>query len=123
MHGFKVTALNEVWCPSIPLEQRFQLAMGYAGEYRRVVDLVAIEMEDWENSTITDGIEELIAVPARSERTSLSLAVTDHGQSDEIRMVEDSAESVSDGVTELTTLVETTRLFRCSMTANSTRES
>jgi hypothetical protein len=63
-------------------------------------------VEDWKDSTIFDGVEELVAVPACGQWSCLALSVSDNRQSDSLRVIEDSAECVRDRVTELTTLVD-----------------
>ena len=52
-------------------------------------------------------------MPCGSKRSGLSLTVTNDNGSDQIRVIKSSTESMSDGVTKLTTLVDGTRSFRC----------
>jgi hypothetical protein len=51
-------------------------------------------VEDWENRTILDRVEELVTVPARGQWTRLALSVSDNRESDSLRVIEDSAECV-----------------------------
>ena len=71
------TDAHEQRAPAVALEQRPQLVLGDAGEYRRVRDLVAVQMEDRQNGSVGARVEELVRVPARRERAGLRLAVAD----------------------------------------------
>ena len=79
-------------------------------------------MQDRENCAICDWVEELCAVPTSSEWTSLSLAVTDHCQSDKIGVVIDSSKGMRNRVSKLSTLMDTTRSFRGGVTTDTARE-
>jgi hypothetical protein len=58
-------------------------------------------MEDREDGAVRPGIEELVAVPARRERSRLGLSVADDARRDEVRVVEDRPEGVAQAVAEL----------------------
>jgi hypothetical protein len=68
-------------------------------------DFVAIQVEDGQHGTVTDRVQELDAFPGAFERSCLRLAVPDHRDSDEIRVIEDGAEGVREDVAEFSTLV------------------
>ena len=51
-------------------------------------------MEDRQDRTILDRIEELVAVPAGSQWTRLTLAISNDCKSNGLGVVEDSTESV-----------------------------
>lgn len=59
MHGLVFITFHEVWCPAIADKESFKFSMADTSEDCRVVDLVAIEMEDRKDSAVSDGIEEL----------------------------------------------------------------
>src|ERR1700753_2140096 len=79
-------------------------------------------MQHRQDSTICDRVEELVAVPAGCKRTSLALTISDHGQSDEVWMIENGAKGMRDGIAQLATLVDATWRFGCAVTANAAWE-
>lgn len=107
VHAVEVVALYEVGRPAVPPKQVLELLVADARENRGVVDLVPVEVQHRQHRAVRDGIQELGTVPARGQRARLGLAVADHGQRDEVRMVEDAAERVADGVAQLAALVDT----------------
>lgn len=109
VHRVDVVAFHEIWLPAVSEEELFQLLVGYPRQHSRIVDLVAVQVQNGQHGAIDNGVEELVAVPCRCQRASLGLAVAHHGQSDEVRVVEHRAESVRDGVAELTTFVDAAR--------------
>ena len=122
VHGVDIVALNEIWFVAVATEQILQLQVADTGEDCRVVDLVTVQVQYGKNSTVGDGIEELGAVPWGCQGTGLGLTITHHCQGNQVGVVEDSAEGVGDGVTQLTTLVNTAWCFRSGVRANSARE-
>jgi hypothetical protein len=87
-------------------EQRLQLLAADAGQERGVVDLVAVEVQDRQHRPVADRVEELVAVPARGEGAGFGLAVPDHGEGDQVRVVEDRPVGVGDAVAQLAALVD-----------------
>src|SRR5262245_21292536 len=63
MHCLRVATLDEVRCPAVAHEQTFQLVMRNPGEDGRVVDLVAVEMKDWQHCSVPDWVQELVVMP------------------------------------------------------------
>ena len=96
--------------------------MADTSEKSWIVDLVTIQMQDREDCTICEWVEELCAVPTGSEWTSLGFSVTDHCQSNKIRVVIDSSKGMRYRVTELSTLMDTAGGFGGGVTANTTGE-
>ena len=47
MHVYRVVTFDKMGHPAVSLKQFSQLLMGYAGKDRRVINLVAIQMQDW----------------------------------------------------------------------------
>jgi hypothetical protein len=62
-------------------------------------------MENRQDSSISDWIEELSRMPAGGQRACLSFAVTNHGKCDQVRMIENRAKCVGDRVAKLSALV------------------
>src|SRR5215469_6803240 len=78
VHTVRVTPFHKIRCVPVADEQRLQLLMADAGQEGRVIDLVAIEVQDLQHRPVRNRIEELVTVPASSEGTGLRLAVTHH---------------------------------------------
>src|SRR5207248_582560 len=79
----RVVAGDEQRVPAVAFEERDPFLLGDPGEYGRVGDLVAVQMQEREDGAVPARVEELVAVPARRERPRLSLAVSDHAGDDE----------------------------------------
>lgn len=120
MHAFEIVAFDKVWGPAVAEHQRAQLFFGDTGKDGGVVDFVAVEMEDGQDGTVGDGVEEFVGVPARGQRTRLGFTITDNGQGDGVGMVEDGTKGMGDGVAEFTTFVNTPRCLWCHVAANTT---
>src|SRR4030095_8815739 len=114
-------ALDEIGRIAVPPEQLFQLVVAYPGEDAWIGNLVAVEMEDRQDRTVRGGVQELVRMPARGERSSLGFSVTDHAGHHQVGIVECRAISVRQGVTQLAAFMDRTRCFRGYMTWHSAR--
>jgi len=94
------------------VEELVQLFVGDAGQDGRVGDLVAVEVQDRQHDTVGARVDELVGLPAGSQRAGLSFAVADDGRDEEGRVVHHSAVSVGQSVTQLATLVDGARGLR-----------
>ena len=113
---------DEVGRPAVALEQVLQLLVGDARQQRRVVDLVAVEMQDRQHRAVADGIEKLVGMPRRRQRPGLGFAVADHHRHQQVRIVEGGAEGVRDAVAELAALVDGARRLRRAVAADAAGE-
>ena len=111
VHSVRVVALDEQRGIAVSDEQRLQLLTTDTGQERGVVDLVAVELQDRQHRPVADRVEELVAVPARGERASFGLAVPDHGESDQVRVVQDCPVGVGDAVAQFAALVDAAGRF------------
>ena len=64
VHGHRVVAFNEVRLPGAATEEALHLFMGHTAEDGGVRDLVAIQVQDGQNSAVTHGVQELVGLPA-----------------------------------------------------------
>src|SRR5579863_6159371 len=122
MHQAGLVTLDEVGRPAVATEQLLQLLAGDTSEDRRVGDLVPVEVKDWEHRAVGDGIEKLVRVPGRRERSSLRLAVADHARDDEVRIVEHGSEGVAERIAQLAAFVDRARTLRGRVAWNSSGE-
>ena len=104
-------------------EQALQLLVGDARQQRRVVDLVAVEMQDRQHRAVADRVQELVGVPAtwpaarsRLRRRRPPTATIRSG------IVERGAEGVRDAVAELAALVDRARRLRRAVAADAAGE-
>ena len=88
VHAVRVGALDEVRRVAVAAEQVLQLLVRDAGKDGRVVDLVAVEVQDRQHGAVADRVEELVRVPGGRQRTGFRLAVADHDRDDQVRVVE-----------------------------------
>ncbi len=122
MHVWRLVALDQERFPAISLQQCGQLFVGDPGEHRRVRDLVVVEMKDREHGSVPDGVEELVRMPARRERTRFGFSISHDARHDQVGVVERGTEGVADRVPELAALVDGTRSLRSDVTGHSTGE-
>src|SRR4051812_5623712 len=68
-------------------------------------------MQDGQNRSIANRIQEFIGMPTGGQRSGLGFAITDHTGSNQIRIIKDRAKSMSQGIAQLTALVNGTGSF------------
>ena len=112
VHHARVVALHEVRLVAVAAEERFLLVSGNPREHRGPGDLPAVQVEDGEDGAVPRGVQELVGVPARGERTRLRLSVAHHAGHDEVGVVECGAVGVGEGVAELASFVDGARGLR-----------
>jgi hypothetical protein len=104
--------LDEVRRVAVAAQQPDQLVLGDPGQHRRIGDLVPVQVQDRQHRAVASGVEELVGVPARRERSGLGLTVTHDRRDDQVGVVEGGAVGVGEGVAQLTTLVDRARGLR-----------
>jgi hypothetical protein len=122
VHGLEVVTGNDVGCPAIASHEREKLLFLDSRQDGRVVDLVAVEVQDGQHTAILDRVEKFVAVPAGSKRTGLTLSVSNDCQGDGLGVVKDGTESVGERVSELAALVDASHHLRRHVAAVSTGE-
>jgi hypothetical protein len=96
VHAFGVRAFDETGRPAVAPEQLLEFLMADSRQQRRVVDLVAVEVEDRQHGTVADRVEELADVPGSGQWPGLGLAVTDHGSDNQIGLSSKAAPQACD---------------------------
>ncbi len=91
---------------AVAAQERVEFRFRDAGQHGGVGDLVAVEVQDGQDGTVVDGVEELVGVPGAGERAGLRLAVADHAGDQQARVVEGGAVGVGEGVAEFAALVD-----------------
>ncbi len=106
VHDGRLVTLDEMRRVAVTVQQRRELLARNPREHRRVGDLVAVEVKHRQHGAVLHRIEELVRVPARRQRAGLGLAVTDHAQRDQSRVVEHGAVGVQQRVAQFAALVD-----------------
>ena len=79
-------------------------------------------MEDRQDRPVADRVQELVAVPARGERTRLRLTVAHDAAGDQVGVVEHGSVGVGEGIAELAPLVDGPRRLRRDVARDPARE-
>ena len=122
VHRLRLVPLDEVGRVAVAAQELLQLLVADAGQDRRVVDLVAVQVEDRQHGPIVRRVEELVGVPARGQRAGLGLAVAHDAGDNQIRVVERRAEGVAQAVAQLAPLVDRARRLGSDVTGDAARE-
>ncbi len=122
VHALGVGAFDEIRRPAVAVEQVLQFLVRDARQQRRVVDLVAVEVQDRQHRAVANRVEELVDVPGGRQRAGLGLAVADHGRHDQVGVVEGRAAGVREHVAEFAAFVDRARRFRRAVAADAAGE-
>ncbi|CAM5683211.1 hypothetical protein MAUB1S_00078 [Mycolicibacterium aubagnense] len=79
-------------------------------------------MQNGQDRTVGDRVDELVGMPTGRQRAGLGLTITDYACHQQIRVVENCAVGVRQRIAQLATLVDRPRNLGCDMTGNATRE-
>ena len=122
VHLRGLVAGNEVRLVPIAPQQLRQLLVRDAREHRGTGDLVAVQVQDRQHGAVALGVQELVGMPARSQRAGLGLAVADHAAGEQGGVVEHRAVGVQQRIAELAAFMDRARRFGCHMARNAARE-
>ena len=100
-------------------EELVALTVGNTSKDGWVSNLVAIEVQDWEDDTIGQWVHELVGLPRSCKWAGLCLAVADNSDCQQGWVVQDSAVCVGQGVAQLAALVDGAWSLRCVVGRNS----
>src|SRR5664280_1424963 len=122
VHQRRVIAFYHVRRPAIPGEETLQFLRRNPRQNRWIRDLVTIEVQHRQHCAVVDGIQELVRVPRRRQRSGLRFAIPHNYRHDQIRIVECRAESMRKAIPQFPTLVDGARRLGCAVTPDSTRK-
>src|SRR4029450_6129190 len=94
--------------------------MGYPRQQGRIVNLVAVEIQDGQYSAVSNGIEKFVDVPRGGERPCFGFAITHDRRDDQVGIIERSAARVRQNIAQLATFVDRARRFGSAVTADAT---
>jgi len=107
---------------AVARHQSVQLLGRDPRKHGRVRDLVTVQVQDRQHGAVGPGVQELVGVPARRQRSGLGLAVADDAGDEQVRVVECRAVRVSERVAELSALVDRSGRLRRGVARDSARE-
>ncbi len=122
MHRRWIVALDEVGRPTAAAQELLQLLVLDAGQHGRVADLVAVQMQDRQNGTVSYWIEQLVGLPCGRQGASFRLTVADDAGDNQFRIVERGAKGMAQGVAQFAAFVDRPRRGRCNVAGNAARE-
>ncbi len=106
VHAVGVGTFHEVRRPSITAEQVFHFFMADASEQGRIVDLVAVEVQNREDRAVANGVQELADVPGGRQRPGFRFPISYDRRDDEVGVVERGAARVRKYVAELASFMD-----------------
>ena len=118
MHHHRIVALEREGLIAVAAHQLFQLGMRNARQHCRIRDLVSVQVQDGKHRAVGGGIQKLVRVPARGQRSGLRFAVAHDAGHDQVRIVEGCAVSVHQRVAQLAALVNRSRRLRRHVAGN-----
>src|ERR1017187_8911064 len=89
-----------------------------AGQDSRVADLVAVEVQNRQHSSVGNWVEELVGLPCGGQGTRFRFSVADDAGDDEFGIVERGPECMAERVPQFATLVNRPRRRRRNMAGN-----
>ena len=121
MHERRIVTFDVMRFVAVAVHEIRQLRLVDASEHSWTGDLVAIEMENRQHSSIARGIHELVGVPARRECCRLSFSVTNNTTDKQVRIVERGSVCMKQRVAELAPFVNRSRSFGGDVAGNAAR--
>src|SRR4051812_34647359 len=91
-------------------------------QYGRIGDFVAIQVENRQHRSVTNGVKKFVGVPRSGQRTSLSLAVANHTGHKEVGIVKRRAISVGKRIAEFSPFIDRARSLGRDMTRYAARK-
>src|SRR5579875_4154225 len=122
MHHGWVVPFDEIWFVAVAAKEIPQVPVAHTPEHCGVVDLVAVQVQDWQDGAVARRIQKLVRMPARSKRPSLPLTISDHTADKQLRIVKCRSIGVGKRISQLAAFVNRSRRFRRDMTGNASRK-
>src|SRR6266568_7267653 len=101
-----VIAFDDMRTIAISLEQRLELGARDSSKHGWIGDLVAIQVQDWQDRAVGGGVQKLVGVPRCRERSGLRFSVAYDARHQQLRVVQRGADRVRQRVTKLATLMD-----------------
>ena len=118
VHQRGLMPLDEIRRPTVAAEQLLQFLAGDAGKNGGIGNLVAIEMQDRQHRAIGGGIEKLVGMPCRGQRSGFRLAIADYASDDKIGIIEHRPERMAERIAQFAAFVDRAGAFRRSVAGN-----
>ena len=107
MHQFRFVAFSEMRLPAVATQQLFQFLAGNARQKSGIGNLVAVEMQNRQHRAIGGGVEEFVGMPRRCQGVGFGFgfAIADHARHNEIGIIENRAERMTERVAQFAAFV------------------
>src|SRR5580693_2983004 len=122
VHAFVIRSLDEVRRPPVTLHEVFQLLVADAREKSRIINLVAVQVKNGQDRSVSDRVQEFVDVPRSCQRAGFRFTITDDSRDNQVRIVERSPAGVGEHVSQFASFVDRTRSLRRAVTADAARE-
>src|SRR6266404_2011550 len=106
MHGQRMVAFNKVRLVPIAFEKVRKLVFRYPGQHGGTGNLVAVQMKNRQDRTITQWVQEFVRVPTGGKWARLSLAITYNTTHQQIRIIKCGPVSVQQRIAQFTTFID-----------------
>ena len=94
-HHFRLVALDEQRVPAATAKELLQFLVLDSREDCRIADLEAVQMQDRQNRSVRDRLQEFVGLPGGRQGAGFGFAVADDAGDDEPRVVEGVREGVA----------------------------
>src|ERR1035438_8304550 len=121
MHDLRVVALNKVRLVATSAVQSLQICVTGASLCGWTRNLVAVEVKNGKDCTVSHRVEEVDGLPTAFKRTGLGFAVTDDAGDNQVGIVESGAECMDQRVAKLAALMHGVRDVRSTMARDPAR--
>src|SRR5665213_162961 len=95
VHLFRVIALHKVRRPAATAKKLLQFVRLNASQDSWVADLVAIEVENRQDGSVGNQVEQFVRLPSRRQRASFRFAIANDAGDNQVGIVESRSEGMA----------------------------
>ncbi|MNC26087.1 hypothetical protein D3C75_742040 [compost metagenome] len=122
MHQIRVGAFHIMRLPAHTGEVSGHFLTGLTGKDGGIADFEAVQVKNRQYCAVGDRIDEPVGEPGCGQRSGFGFAVSDDNSGDQLRFVENSADTMGEGITQLAAFMDGARSFGSGMGGDSARE-
>ena len=105
MHLFRLIPFHKVRRPAAASQKLLQFLVLYAGQHGRIADLVSIEVQDRQDGSVGNRVEQFVGLPGGRQGACFRFTVADDAGDDQIGIIEGGPERMAERVAQLASLV------------------
>ena len=91
VHRGWLVALDEVRVIAVATKQGIELGVRNAAQNGRVGDLVAVQVEDWQDRAVGSWVQKLVRMPGGRQGARFGFAITHDAGNQQVRVIERGA--------------------------------